>query len=397
MILQHRTATNSVLQLCVIASLSPLVAVASDDSDIHYSNRASYPISVEPFITAGIAIGDIDGDGDLDMIEANGRHWPQANYVYFNAENRGLVSRYQLGVIERTGYTVKLADIDGDGDLDVVQASDKQENQVFFNDGSGHFGSPHLFGSIRSNTRSIEIADVNADGALDILEVCRGTPNLIFLNDGAGHFPTIAKADTREPIPFGDLSDSTLSVKVADMNSDGWVDLVLANRDQQQNKILLNDGNLRFGSAIPFGTGSDDTRGLVVVDMNGDGLNDIVTANIGEANSVILAIGGPDAESGRFRLAQHFGDEAGQSYAIVAHDLDGDGDMDIVIGNVAGPNRVFLNDGAGRLSLLAEIGEPADNTYALGVGDINGDGRPDIIAGNSDAANSVYFQTAGSD
>ncbi len=162
----------------------------SGGSEIGYSNRASYPISMEAFITAGIAIGDIDGDGDNDMIEANGRHWAQANYVYLNADNRGLSSRYQLEALERTSYAVKLADLDNDGDLDIVQASDKMQNQVFFNDGAGQFGAAHLFGTVNSNTRSIEVADLNGDGSLDILEISRGTPNLIYLNDGAGGFAT---------------------------------------------------------------------------------------------------------------------------------------------------------------------------------------------------------------
>jgi hypothetical protein len=379
-------AVGSCIQACICTLFCETVAFAAENID--YSNRRSYPISVEPFFTAGIALGDIDGDGDLDMVESNGRHWAQASYVYFNSENRGLTKRMQLGAYERTAYTVELADMDGDGDLDVVQASDKQENQIYLNDGTGHFGPAHLFGDVQSNTRSIEIADVDADGDLDILEVCRGTPNLLFLNDGAGNFPGMEQSDVALPVTFGELSDRTLSVKVADMNEDGLVDLILANRDGGQNKILLGRANLQFGSTIPFGSGEDDTRGLVVVDMNDDGRPDIVTSNIGEANGVILNKG-----NGVFDQIQRFGSDTGRSYAILAHDLDGDEDMDIVVANVGDKNRVFLNDGVGKLSLLSEFGLAEHNTYALGIGDINGDGLPDIIAGNSDDANIVYFQS----
>jgi len=203
-----------------------------------YSNKASYPISMEPFLTAGVALGDIDGDGDLDMIEANGRHWPQANYVYFNADNRRLSARYQLEPMERTSYRVRLADLDGDGDLDIIQASDKMRNQIHLNDGKGKFGPALFFGSVASNTRSIAVADINQDGAPDILEVSRGTQNLIFLNDGAGSFPTMEENE-REPLSFGSVEDRTLNIAVADMNGDGLMDLVMANRDGDANEILM--------------------------------------------------------------------------------------------------------------------------------------------------------------
>ena len=265
----------------VLSAVCALVLVLGDVTaqESIYSNKASYPISMEPFLTAGVALGDIDGDGDLDMIEANGRHWPQANYVYFNADNRRLSARYQLEPMERTSYRVRLADLDGDGDLDIIQASDKMRNQIHLNDGKGKFGPALFFGSVASNTRSIAVADINQDGAPDILEVSRGTQNLIFLNDGAGSFPTMA-GDDREPLSFGAVEDRTLNVAVADMNGDGLMDLVLANRDGDANEILMGLGGMRFGRPVVFGSGSDDTRGVAVADMNGDGLPDIVIANI---------------------------------------------------------------------------------------------------------------------
>ena len=73
---------------------------------------------------------------------------------------------------------------------------------------------------------------------------------------------------------------------LADMNNDGYKDLILANRNSQPNYIYINDGNLNFNRRVQFGTGRDNTRAIGVADFNKDGYKDIVTANIQEQNVI---------------------------------------------------------------------------------------------------------------
>ena len=115
-----------------ISTLLAGVASAQETPQPLYSERGSYAISSDENITAGVALGDIDGDGDLDLIESNGRHWAHASFVYFNAANRGFTKRIQLGDFQTTGYRVELMDMDGDGDLDVVMAADRLPNKLYF-------------------------------------------------------------------------------------------------------------------------------------------------------------------------------------------------------------------------------------------------------------------------
>ncbi|MGY8986412.1 MAG: FG-GAP repeat protein, partial [Sphingomonadales bacterium] len=84
--------------------------------------------------------------------------------------------------------------------------------------------------------------------------------------------------------------------------------------------------------------------------------------------------------------------ETSQTYALILKDFDKDGDVDVVVGNVAGANKVYLNDGLGNIIKNAEFGLKDGNTYALASGDINGDGLDDIITGNSGPGNSVFYQ-----
>jgi hypothetical protein len=174
-------------------------------------------------------------------------------------------------------------------------------------------------------------------------------------------------------------------VAVGDIDRDGDQDLVLANRDGQANQILLNDGALGFAEVRTFGTGSDETRSVTLADLNGDGGLDIVAGNIGEANAVYLGTG-----DGQFGPGVLLGGDQ-MTYTTAVADLDGDGDLDIVVGNVQEQNVAYLNDGTGRIWTEVIIGEPAESTYGVDVADVDGDGFPEIAFANSEALNRLYM------
>jgi len=339
-------------------------------------------------LTASVSLGDVNGDGALDVVVANGRHWPGQNRVYLNDGRAGFTLARRLGEEEAGSYAVPLADFDGDGDLDVAVGNDRTRNLVFVNDGTGRFAVGATFGT-PSSTRSLTLADLDGDGHTDILVVNRGRQNFIFHGDGSGAFG--------RGVPFGAGDDSTIDVVAADLDGDGDLDLVLANRDGGANAIHWNDaGSLERVST--YGTGSDETRGVAVGDVDGDGHLDIVAANIGEANAVYF---GDGAE--RFERSLPFGSGDDQSYAVRLADLDLDGDLDIVVANVGAQNAVYFNRGDG----LMETGEAPGSgvapgfaefrfgcadcaTYGLALGDLNGDGFPEIVTANSGAPNGIF-------
>jgi len=142
----------------------------------------------------------------------------------------------------------------------------------------GNFQRGASFGEKYEHTRNIVVADIEGDGDLDILITNRSTENEICLNDGTGNFT--------ESKGFGAKDDSTIDVEIADMDGDSDNDLILANRDDQPNFVYLNDGNLNFTEKIQYGTGKDITRSVAISDIDKDGHLDIVTANIGEPNVI---------------------------------------------------------------------------------------------------------------
>ena len=328
-------------------------------------------------LTASVVFADVDGDGDLDILYANGRHWAQINEVYLNNGVGQFTVGYPLGPEKATSYAVPAGDLDGDGDVDVVVGNDRAENWVYLNDGVGHFTLAWSVGPEVEPTRSVQLHDLDGDGDLDVLVTNRGTVNGFYLNDGRGRFGPKR--------PFGDPDGSTIAVAVGDVDADGDVDLVLANRDGQANQILLNDGALGFRESGTFGTGHDETRAVALADLNGDGFLDIVAVNIGEPNAVYLGAGdGTFAEGAPFGAAE-------ESYAVATSDVDLDGDLDVVVANVGERSALYLNDGTGKGWTGAWLGEERVDAYGVAVGDLTGDRYPEVGLAVSGGVNRIFL------
>src|SRR5579862_1970994 len=149
--------------------------------------------------SASVSVGDLNGDGLLDIVLAKGRHWPLHSRVLLN-DGKGGFSASNLGTAPARTYSAALADVDGDGHLDVVVSNDEPDRKlVYRNDGKGRFTEIGTFGEPSWPTRYVTLADLNGDGFPDIVAVNRGdypdigatgphtpVPSFVCLNDGKG-------------------------------------------------------------------------------------------------------------------------------------------------------------------------------------------------------------------
>jgi hypothetical protein len=334
--------------------------------------------------SASVSLGDIDRDGDLDVILAKGRHWPLHDLILRNDAKGQFTTETLSETADRT-YSAALADLDGDGDLDIAVSNDKPDKKlIYLNDGKGHFKMASTFGDPAWSTRYITVADLNGDNRPDILVANRSSkpelprPSQLCLNDGKGAFPICS------PLP----TQSATIIVASDLDGDGFNDLLIPHRDGGQSLVFWNDGKANFGPPSPFGPARSQIRAAAAADVDGDGKKDIVVGDEQLGLFVFL-----NAGKRQFAAPVPLGDKSIAPYSIGLADMDKDGKLDIVAGNYQAPGSVFFNRSTGAKLNFQEgkWGDGKGAVYGLAIGDLDGDGWPDIAAARSDAPNAIWF------
>ena len=332
--------------------------------------------------SANVSIGDLNGDGNLDILLVKGRHWPRMSRVFLGDGRGHILAAYNLGEAAYRSYSGRLVDLDGDGDLDVVLSNDTPDPKVvYLNDGKGHFRLGSSYGRAEWETRNASVADFNGDGQLDIIVANRTDhgANYICLNQGKGRFNPDCIAFSHE---------SATTITAADFNHDGLIDLAVPNRDGGQSYVYFGGPNANFSilKRVPFGPPDATIRMADAADLDGDGFLDIVA--IDERRGAAIYFGQKD---GTFSAGMALDNGKVTPYALAVSDLNLDGKIDIVVGNVEAPSTVYFNDGSGRHYTPVHFGDNKGTVYGFAIADLDRDGLPDIAVARSDAPSVVYF------
>jgi len=348
------------------------VSVLPGNGDGTFQKAQSFAVGSAP---QSLALADVNGDGKLDIVTAN----LNDNTVSVLAgTGHGTFQDAQTFNVGSAPQSVVVADLNGDGRPDIVTAN-KFGNSVstLLGNGDGTFQNAQTFG-VGSSPHSVAVADVNGDGKPDIITANRYDNTVsVLLGNGDG---TFQKARTYA------VGSEPFSVAVADLNGDGRPDIVTANYLDNTVSVLLGNGDGTFQNAKTFAVGSEPFS-VAVADLTGDGKPDIITANSGD-NTVSVLLGNGD---GTFQKARTFAVGLTPQSVAVA-DVNGDGKPDIVTANI-GDNTVSVllgnGDGTFQKARTFAVGMGPD---AVSVTDVNGDGKPDIItANNADGTVSVLL------
>lgn len=341
---------------------------STEDRAIRFVDRTGARITVDQKMSYGVAIGDVDGDGDRDLFYANfgvtvGNR-AQRNQLFLNRHAELGVAIFDQapanalpGGDAKASRKAVMGDIDGDGDLDIVVANSTLDvqapalNQLLINDGRGRFTdrTDRLPAGARGGlTCGVALFDMDGDGDLDIFfgQYGRdfiGEPNNLIENRGNLQF-----VNRTDWLPADALS--TVDVVAVDYDRDGDLDLVTAEVGiRHANQLYVNDGRGHF-AAQPDALGGTvaASHSVTAAQINGDSYIDLVFGNLDTADEILLG----SAER-RFRRGS-FGDLPqlpGPTTDIAVADVDRDGDFDFFVAKGdSHQDHLLLNDGRGRFS-----------------------------------------------
>jgi hypothetical protein len=334
--------------------------------------------------SAGVSIGDLNGDGRLDLVLAKGRHWPLHDRVLLN-DGKGGYDASNLGSMPDRTYSAALADVDLDGDLDIVSSNDAPDRKLIYkNNGRGTFTESSTFGEKTWSTRYVTLADLNGDRYVDIVAANRSggpnapAPSFVCFNDGKGSFPSC------DPLP---VTESATSIVAADFDGDGAIDLFVPHRDGGQSMLLWNDGKGHFARSSKVGPAKTWARIAAAADLNGDGRLDLVYIEERKKATFIQY----SESKGTFGEPIQLPGAAKVPYALAVGDLNRDGRPDIVVGFVQSRGAVYFNQGKGSAFDEVPWNDGKGAVYGMVFSDVDGDGTMDIIAARSDAPNGIWY------
>ncbi|MBI1849408.1 MAG: VCBS repeat-containing protein [Planctomycetes bacterium] len=331
-----------------------------------------------------VAAGDVNGDGLVDLVVPSALPGHGAFTVFLGRGNGDFDDGISTPIGNRvTGpASVALADLDADGDVDLVLANVLDSTLgVFENDGAGRF-TEFSETATEAGPVCVRLADFTGDGAVDLVVACRRSGAvLVERGFGDGTFG----APSRLALPCG-TEASPVSIAVFDFDGDSLLDLAIADETASQVVVALGTGVEPFfrftsGSCSPVGA---RPSAIAMADVDRDGFIDVVTANPDDDSvSVMLAIPG---SGGAFAAATRFptGPRPGsQPAGIVLADVNGDGRVDVVTTNRGNHTlSVLAGDGAGAFA-APEIHTVGEAPVAAAAVDVDRDGRLDVIVANS--------------
>ncbi len=339
-------------------------------------------------------LADINGDGNLDLISASSGD-NRLNFYLGNGDGTFQNKTTAIpNVTNLVGFTI--GDFDGDSDLDIVAVGDNSaanETQLLSNNGTGSFSSIATPQNILTdggglNTVAIKSGDINGDGILDIVYAVDVSNRVYYTQgNGDGTFKTGAS------VGFVSGTNNQGDIELYDYDNDGDIDILQT--DLNADSILLSNNN---GSGVFTPSGSiaagADPYDLEIGDINRDGYADIVAAANADQSINVFMGNGDGTFADKVSYATGF-----SIRGLELGDFNNDGLIDVITASPSSDRvRVLENLGDGVLNTTLLTTTTGDNPLEIKAGDFNNDGVLDIVTRSTNDDNlNIQLGQAGED
>ena len=328
-------------------------------------------ITDAPHAAWSVQAADLDGDGDLDAAAAH-PHMDQLAW-YANEDGAGNFGAQRLvSSLARRPRALRAADLDGDGDLDLVAVSDADDEVAWYpNTGAGSFAPQQLISRACEGPTALHVADLDGDGSLDLLVGSARDATISWFPNPLGASGPRARRAVSVDAPGAAVA------RAVDLDGDGDPDVLAALPTSDAVVWYPNEGQGSMGAPVTVGEGVLGASDVAAGDLNGDGVTDVVVA----ARLSNMVAWYPRQPDGSFGAPQQISGEAVDVRSVAIADLDGDGDLDVAAACYGNDSVLwFPNRGDGSFGEERAVTQQADGPNALQVADLDGDGDLDLAS-----------------
>jgi hypothetical protein len=343
---------------------------------------------------------DIDGDGDIDILASVDQFVPPfiPCYLFINDGN-GYFTQENMTRLPDTSlafYGVEFGDVDADGDYDAYFVSENYQDLLYMNDGFGYYSDEtYRLPPLTSTNSFFAFGDFSNDTFWDIIVICHWNGlNRFLLNDGYGYFDDV----TYTRMPIDTLNDGFGAA--IDIDNDFDLDLILSWMGGIQVRHIRGLENID-GHFVNFEEGRMDDRIALWIDagdLDRDGDLDIIVSGV-VSRGILINYDGNFIDESEARLPE-LGPNIGSSNMVGLGDYDNDGDIDLYYGfSVLKRDHLFINDGNGYFTLGDDrIPNTEASTQWVESFDADADGDLDLFLGCSgDGLQRIFINYSSSD